>query len=359
SPATCRWGKVCHRGTNCLTEKRVGPTSSLGIIAGDCIPDEYSPATIPQRHVAGENPEMSLGKTPIVVVLVSLHIKSSSRGFTVRQAALKAASCKVTKHEKACIENQHVFIPFAFDTFGFLAPETVELLTRVQRVINSNVMTPRSTNVVFNRIVRGGSESSQLSLLQEYIEGTILSSLEDRWVWDLNGEGVFCVKDVRNLLGDVFLPKAPIATRWIKYVSIKLNVFAWKVHLNRLPTRVNLQHRGVLVSDPSCPIYHSEDEDLAHLFFLCSLVTDIVKLVCRWWNIAWASIDSYSNWLHWFNAIRLSPKVKDLLEGVFYITWSKLCWRECSSYLGGLSGTLGIGSFLKNLLQDVRKFLML
>ncbi|GKB66271.1 hAT dimerization domain, ribonuclease H-like domain protein, partial [Tanacetum coccineum] len=71
--------KVCHRGTNCLTEKRVGPTSSLGIIAGDCIPDEYSPATIPQRHVAGEtfpqrhvageNPEMSLGKTPIVVVL--------------------------------------------------------------------------------------------------------------------------------------------------------------------------------------------------------------------------------------------------------------------------------------------------
>ncbi|GKB23384.1 RNA-directed DNA polymerase, eukaryota [Tanacetum coccineum] len=176
------------------------------------------------------------------------------------------------------------------------------------------------------RPVRGGSESSQLSLLQEYIEGTILSSLEDRWVWDLNGEGVFCVKDVRNLLDDVFLPKAPIATRWIKYVPIKLNVFAWKVHLNRLPTRVNLQHRGVLVSDPSCPICHSEDEDLAHLFFRCSLVTDIVRLVCRWWNIAWASIDSYSNWLHWFNAIRLSPKVNDLLEGVFYITWWSI-WR--------------------------------
>ncbi|GJU89220.1 putative reverse transcriptase domain-containing protein [Tanacetum coccineum] len=76
----------------------------------------------------------------------------SSRGFTVGQAALKAASCKVTKHEKACIENQHVFIPFAFDTFGFLAPEAVELLTRVQRVMNSNVMTPRSINVVFTRI---------------------------------------------------------------------------------------------------------------------------------------------------------------------------------------------------------------
>ncbi|GKC37432.1 hypothetical protein Tco_1049816 [Tanacetum coccineum] len=71
-------GKSCHRGTNCLTEKRVGPTYSLGIIAGDCIPDEDSSTTIPQRHfdgdnfpqrhVVGESPEMSLGKTPIVVV---------------------------------------------------------------------------------------------------------------------------------------------------------------------------------------------------------------------------------------------------------------------------------------------------
>ena len=68
------------------------------------------------------------------------------------QAALKAAACKVAKHEKTCIENQHVFIPFAFDTFGFLAPEAVELLNRVQRVMHSNIMSPRSMDVVFKRI---------------------------------------------------------------------------------------------------------------------------------------------------------------------------------------------------------------
>ena len=72
--------------------------------------------------------------------------------FTFGHAALKAASCKVTKHEKACLENQHVFIPFAFDAFGFLAPEAVELLGRVQRVMHNNVMMPRSMNVVFKRL---------------------------------------------------------------------------------------------------------------------------------------------------------------------------------------------------------------
>ncbi|KAL6545127.1 hypothetical protein OROHE_009792 [Orobanche hederae] len=72
--------------------------------------------------------------------------------FTVGQAALKAASSKVVKHEKACSDNQHAFIPFAFDTFGFLSPEAVDLLQRVQRLMHSNVVSPRYTDVVFKKI---------------------------------------------------------------------------------------------------------------------------------------------------------------------------------------------------------------
>jgi hypothetical protein len=58
----------------------------------------------------------------------------------------------VAKHEKVCSDNQHAFIPFAFDTFSFLAPEAVDLLHRVQKVIHRKVMSPRSMNVVFTRI---------------------------------------------------------------------------------------------------------------------------------------------------------------------------------------------------------------
>ena len=74
------------------------------------------------------------------------------RPFTVGHAVVKAASSKVAKHEKACSNNQHAFLPFAFDSFGFLAPEAVDLLHRVQKVMHSNVMSPRSMNVVFTRI---------------------------------------------------------------------------------------------------------------------------------------------------------------------------------------------------------------
>jgi hypothetical protein len=61
------------------------------------------------------------------------------RDFTVVQTILKAASSKMAKYEKVCFDNQHISIPFAFDTFGFLASEVVNLLKRVQNAMHSNL----------------------------------------------------------------------------------------------------------------------------------------------------------------------------------------------------------------------------
>jgi hypothetical protein len=70
----------------------------------------------------------------------------------VRQATLKIISYKVAKHEKTCKDNQHAFIQFAFDTFDFLAPEVVSLMQRVQKVMNTNVVSPIAMNIVFKII---------------------------------------------------------------------------------------------------------------------------------------------------------------------------------------------------------------
>ncbi|KAJ0560661.1 putative exostosin [Helianthus annuus] len=59
-------------------------------------------------------------------------------GFVAGQTIRKAESKKVDKHAKACVDNQHAFVPFAFDTFGSLAPEAIRLLTRVQKVVHSS-----------------------------------------------------------------------------------------------------------------------------------------------------------------------------------------------------------------------------
>ncbi|GJW43787.1 RNA-directed DNA polymerase, eukaryota, reverse transcriptase zinc-binding domain protein [Tanacetum coccineum] len=169
----------------------------------------------------------------------------------------------------------------------------------------------------FRRGVRGGVESAQLTDILLILEPVMVSSIDDRYSWDLNGNGDFKVKDVRRLLDDTFLPKGESSTRWIKSIPIKVNILAWKASLDRLPTRANLVSKGVLVPALSCPSCNFALEDLGHLLFSCDLAIGVARSICRWWNLNWTPIDSYASWLSWFKSLRLSTSVKGVLEGVF------------------------------------------
>ena len=127
--------------------------------------------------------------------------------------------------------------------------------------------------------------------------------------------------DVRNYLDDFFLPKDARGTRWVKSIPIKINIFAWRVSLDRLPSRVNLIRRGIHVPSSVCPICSFEDEDISHLLFRCSMASDIHRMICRWWDLPWSHLGSYTDWLSWFTGIRLGSNIKSILEGVFYISW--------------------------------------
>nr|GEV37938.1 hypothetical protein [Tanacetum cinerariifolium] len=156
-----------------------------------------------------------------------------------------------------------------------------------------------SVDLSLRRPVRGGIEAHQLNQLLELLGSVVLSNSLDRWYWDLNGD---------------------IATRWIKQIPIKINMFAWRVFLDRLPTKLNLMRRGVHVGSLLCPC-NSSDEDVSRILFSCPLAVVVSQLVCRWWDVGWTSLGSYSEWLSWFNAIRLGSKFKCLFEGVIYVTW--------------------------------------
>ncbi|GKC75689.1 RNA-directed DNA polymerase, eukaryota [Tanacetum coccineum] len=176
----------------------------------------------------------------------------------------------------------------------------------------------------FRRNVRGGIEEQQLEHLVALLNFVILSNSNDRWVSDLNGDGVFRVKDVRNLLDEFFLPRADVPTRWVKNIPIKVNIFAWKLALDRLPTRANLVQMNVVTESQSCPLCDAILEDTSHFFFNCSLARDVTRLLCRWWNLGVQTFSSYAEWLVWFNSVRLASNLKVILEGVFYVTWWSL-----------------------------------
>ncbi|GJS98405.1 RNA-directed DNA polymerase, eukaryota [Tanacetum coccineum] len=134
----------------------------------------------------------------------------------------------------------------------------------------------------FRRQVRGGVESQQLDQLSLLLDTVILSNMDDRWFWDLNGDGVFQVKDVRSMLDEAFLPKMEVPTRWIKSIPIKVNVFAWKLYLDRLPTRSNLSRRNVSLPSLACPLVITCSRIVPFSLSVCSVAERYSEVNLEW-----------------------------------------------------------------------------
>ncbi|GKE88243.1 RNA-directed DNA polymerase, eukaryota, partial [Tanacetum coccineum] len=117
------------------------------------------------------------------------------------------------------------------------------------------------------------------------LEGVVLGVTQDRWCWSLKGMGEFSVSSVRKALDDIRLPNVSTQTRWIKEVPIKVNVHAWKVRLDYLPTRLNLSRRGIDIPSILCPVCGVVVESSSHLFFECTIVKENFRKICHWWNV--------------------------------------------------------------------------
>ncbi|GJR34027.1 RNA-directed DNA polymerase, eukaryota [Tanacetum coccineum] len=126
----------------------------------------------------------------------------------------------------------------------------------------------------FRRAPRSGVEQSQLIDLMAYMEGVVLGASPDRWYWALEGSGDFSVASVRKVIDDNRLPDVSSQTRWIKAVPIKVNIHAWKVRLDCLPTRLNISRRGIDIPSILCPICGRVTESSSHLFFDCHVAKD-------------------------------------------------------------------------------------
>ncbi|GKB97849.1 RNA-directed DNA polymerase, eukaryota [Tanacetum coccineum] len=112
--------------------------------------------------------------------------------------------------------------------------------------------------------------------------------MQDRWSWSLEGSGNFSVASVRKYIDAYKLTSSSSATRWVKAVPIKINVMAWKVRLNALPTRLNLSHKGLDLQSILCLNCVKEVESTSHIFFGCSMARDLSRKIASWWDICYS-----------------------------------------------------------------------
>ncbi|GKC28202.1 RNA-directed DNA polymerase, eukaryota, partial [Tanacetum coccineum] len=169
----------------------------------------------------------------------------------------------------------------------------------------------------FRRSPRSGIEEEQLLLLISNTSSVILLNISDRWSWLLDPSGDFSVKSTREFIDDSMLPKTDVPTRWVKSIPIKINIFAWRVSLDKLPTRFNLSLRGLDIPSIICPLCSIVVESTSHLLFSCQLARQLMIKVVHWWELEYQDFHSYEDWPFWLKNLRVSKRLKDVFEGVF------------------------------------------
>nr|GEW58242.1 RNA-directed DNA polymerase, eukaryota [Tanacetum cinerariifolium] len=176
-----------------------------------------------------------------------------------------------------------------------LATQGIDLVSMMQIKIgngsNTSFWEDRWKGEKFERRI-----SSVWRDMLESLDGVLLSPIEDRWKWVLNGSCVFTVASTQQYIDNKRLPGTSSKTRWIKEVPIKVNIHAWKVSLEGLPTRWNISRRGINISSILCPLCELVVETSKHLFFECAVVKDIFRKICYWWDMSNMEIASFDDW---------------------------------------------------------------
>ncbi|GKB67159.1 RNA-directed DNA polymerase, eukaryota [Tanacetum coccineum] len=137
------------------------------------------------------------------------------------------------------------------------------------------------------------------------------------------------VKDAHNIIDQKTLPSLP-STSWDKIIPRKVNIFMWRLSLDRLPHRLNLSLRGMDIPAISCSSCNANVESANHIFFECIIAYDLWKLVYRWCEIPFVqalSFEAFKDWLSSWHA----PKEKK--HRLFIISTS----RQFDFILDGLA----------------------
>jgi len=114
---------------------------------------------------------------------------------------------------------------------------------------------------------------------------------------------------------------------WSLKVPKKAKVFRWKVLLDRLPTRVNLECRGVGLSCNACLLCNKEIESIQHLLITCKVAQRLWIKCDRWVGLTSVRVNDIVNHFYSFHLVGLSKKANCVWKGM-WLAITKAIWTH-------------------------------
>nr|GEW21097.1 RNA-directed DNA polymerase, eukaryota, reverse transcriptase zinc-binding domain protein [Tanacetum cinerariifolium] len=124
----------------------------------------------------------------------------------------------------------------------------------------------------------------------------------DPCVLSFSNDDSFSVNMVRKHIDERTLLSLSPCTRWYKMIPKKVNIFMWRMFLDKLPNRLNLSSHGLDVYSISCMVCNGSVESNAHTFFTCDTAAAVWRLVRSWTGFSFSSFLSCEDWMSWFDS---------------------------------------------------------
>ncbi|XP_071695491.1 uncharacterized protein [Rutidosis leptorrhynchoides] len=109
----------------------------------------------------------------------------------------------------------------------------------------------------------------------------------EEWSWSWSKDGSFSVHRLTDILVRSSPDIAPVSIMSLrnKLVPLKVELFIWRTRHKRLPTRVELDKRGMELGTVRCPVCDNGLESVEHSIILCTFASDIWNRVYDWWKL--------------------------------------------------------------------------
>ncbi|GLT76723.1 hypothetical protein SLA2020_483660 [Shorea laevis] len=118
---------------------------------------------------------------------------------------------------------------------------------------------------------------------------------------------------------------------WCRLVPSKVSFFGWRLCLDRLPTKRNLQKRGVMLQGEGlmCGLCKEEMEDVNHLFCTCNEAWLVWVQVFNWWGVEVVLPETVREVAELFLGILGKMIGKEVSACIFLVvSWYLWFWRN-------------------------------
>ncbi|GKC56537.1 RNA-directed DNA polymerase, eukaryota, reverse transcriptase zinc-binding domain protein, partial [Tanacetum coccineum] len=181
-------------------------------------------------------------------------------------------------------------------------------------------------NWAWSRPIRSNLELCELSELCSLVAHLHPSDNGDSWECIIDDSRSFSVKRMRSFINQVSPTLQVPSTRWNTLLPLKVNIFIWRTTNKRLPTRANLDYRGIDLDSVRCPMCDDAIETEDHIFVSCPIAKDTWKCIADWWNIPNITIANLLEGLNLADTVPITAASISFFDVVVQTThW--LLWR--------------------------------